>query len=207
MPEEEENEVRERRYGGDAIEFGSELEGLEGKQFSTILIDPPWRFQNRTGKMSPEHMRLNRYETMRLDDIKRMPVGAHAAMPCHLYMWCPNALLKEGLEVMEAWGFQYKTNLVWYKVRKDGGPDGRGVGFYFRNVTELILVRRPRSNANARSGPATSECDCDTKTGAFAQTYGGLLVDRAMQSRSLPGGLRTRASTWVDFMGQRSRKV
>ena len=40
---------------------------------------------------------------------------------------------------MKAWGFQYKTNLVWYKTRKDGGPDGRGVGFYFRNVTELVL--------------------------------------------------------------------
>ena len=135
----EDSPKRDRRYGEDAIEFGPELEGLQGKQFSTILIDPPWRFQNRTGKMAPEHARLNRYETMQLEDIKRMPVSAHAAKPCHLYMWCPNALLKEGLAVMEAWGFEYKTNLVWYKVRKDGGPDGRGVGFYFRNVTELIL--------------------------------------------------------------------
>lgn len=40
---------------------------------------------------------------------------------------------------MKRWGFTYKTNLVWYKIRKDGGPDGRGVGFYFRNVTELVL--------------------------------------------------------------------
>jgi N6-adenosine-specific RNA methylase IME4 len=128
-----------RRYGEDAIKFGEELEGLEGKKFSTILIDPPWRFQNRTGKMAPEHRRLNRYETMRLEDIMRMPIRAHADKPCHLYMWCPNALLAEGLEVMKAWGFKYKTNLVWYKVRKDGGPDGRGVGFYFRNVTEMIL--------------------------------------------------------------------
>lgn len=130
---------RKRRYGEDSIEFGEELEGLEGKKFSTILIDPPWRFQNRTGKMAPEHRRLNRYETMQLADIKRMPVAAHAENPCHLYMWCPNALLKEGLEVMESWGFKYKTNLIWYKIRKDGGPDGRGVGFYFRNVTEMIL--------------------------------------------------------------------
>lgn len=128
-----------RRFGEDAIDFGDQLEGLEGQKFSTILIDPPWRFQNRTGKMAPEHCRLNRYETMQLDDIKRMPVSAHANQPCHLYMWCPNALLKEGLEVMDAWGFKYKTNLIWYKIRKDGGPDGRGVGFYFRNVTEMIL--------------------------------------------------------------------
>ena len=40
---------------------------------------------------------------------------------------------------MESWGFTYKSNIVWAKRRKDGGPDGRGVGFYFRNVTELIL--------------------------------------------------------------------
>ena len=51
----------------------------------------------------------------------------------------PNALLREGLIVMEAWGFEYKSNLIWHKIRKDGGSDGRGVGFYFRNVTEVIL--------------------------------------------------------------------
>lgn len=114
------------------------LEGLDG-QFSTILSDPPWRFQNRTGKMAPEHRRLKRYETLKTDDLCAMPVGDLAAERAHLYLWCPNALLPEGLRVMEAWGFTYKSNVVWYKVRKDGGPDGRGVGFYFRNVTELLL--------------------------------------------------------------------
>lgn len=116
-----------------------ELPGLEQQQFSTILIDPPWQFQNRTGKVAPEHQRLRRYRTMALDEIRAMPVAAHAAAQSHLYLWCPNALLPEGLDVLRAWGFKYKTNLVWYKVRKDGGPDGRGVGFYFRNVTELLL--------------------------------------------------------------------
>jgi len=114
------------------------LPGLEGR-FSTILIDPPWRFQNRTGKMAPEHKRLHRYPTMSLEEIAALPVDKHAGNPSHLYLWCPNALLAEALHIMEAWGFTYKTNLVWYKIRKDGGPDGRGVGFYFRNVTELIL--------------------------------------------------------------------
>lgn len=51
----------------------------------------------------------------------------------------PNALIADGLMVLEAWGFTYKTMLVWAKRRKDGGPDGRGVGFYFRNVTEPVL--------------------------------------------------------------------
>lgn len=114
------------------------IEKVSG-QYSTILADPPWQFSNRTGKVAPEHRRLLRYPTMELKEIMDLPVSRLAAAKSHLYLWVPNALLMEGLQVMEAWGFTYKTNLVWYKVRKDGGPDGRGVGFYFRNVTELIL--------------------------------------------------------------------
>jgi N6-adenosine-specific RNA methylase IME4 len=117
------------------MESLTELKGT----FSTILIDPPWRFQNRTGKMAPEHRRLKRYETMSFEEIAALPIGKYAKTPSHLYLWCPNALLPEALKIMAAWGFKYKTNIVWYKVRKDGGPDGRGVGFYFRNVTELLL--------------------------------------------------------------------
>lgn len=115
------------------------LEGLNGELFSTVLIDPPWRFTNRTGKVAPEHKRLHRYRTMTVDEIAALPVPQHTREKSHLYLWCPNALLAEGLQIMRAWGFTYKTNIVWYKIRKDGGPDGRGVGFYFRNVTELIL--------------------------------------------------------------------
>lgn len=107
--------------------------------FGTILADPPWRFANRTGKMAPEYRRLSRYPTMTFQEIMELPVSQIARPRCHLYLWVPNALILEGLEVMRRWGFTYKTNLVWYKIRKDGGPDGRGVGFYFRNVTEIIL--------------------------------------------------------------------
>ena len=108
-------------------------------EFGTILADPPWRFSNRTGKMAPEHKRLSRYSTMTLQDIMDLPIASLSLPQSHLYLWVPNALVQEGLEVMKRWGFTYKTNMVWYKVRKDGGPDGRGVGFYFRNVTELVL--------------------------------------------------------------------
>jgi N6-adenosine-specific RNA methylase IME4 len=108
-------------------------------KFGAILADPPWQFSNRTGKMAPEHRRLMRYPTMKLNEIMELPVSQLALPNSHLYLWVPNALILEGLEVMKRWGFTYKTNLVWYKVRKDGGPDGRGVGFYFRNVTELVL--------------------------------------------------------------------
>lgn len=107
--------------------------------FQTVLADPPWRFTNRTGKVAPEHHRLGRYGTMSLDEIKALRVGDVTADNAHLYLWVPNALLPEGIEVMQAWGFRYVSNIIWAKRRKDGGPDGRGVGFYFRNVTEPIL--------------------------------------------------------------------
>lgn len=120
---------------------------LGRRRFATILADPPWQFANRTGKIAPEHARLSRYGTMRLDEIEQLPIVEFAQPTAHLYLWCPNALLPEGLAVMKSWGFNYKSNIVWHKVRKDGGSDGRGVGFYFRNVTELILFGVRGKNA------------------------------------------------------------
>ena len=129
-----------------------------GRKYNTIYADPPWQFQNRTGKVAPEHKPLTRYETMTLDDIKALPVADLAGDKAHLYLWVPNALLPDGLAVMDAWGFEYKGNIVWEKVRKDGQPDGRGVGFYFRNVTELLLfgIRR-NSMPNRTLDPARSQ--------------------------------------------------
>ncbi len=130
---------------------------LNGKKFSTILADPPWRFSNRTGKMAPEHKRLSRYSTMQLNDIKELPVKDLTNETSHLYLWIPNAFLSEGLQVMKQWGFTYKTNLIWYKVRKDGGPDRRGVGFYFRNVTEIVLFGIKGKNARTLKPGRTQE--------------------------------------------------
>jgi len=115
--------------------------------FATVMADPPWRFTNRTGKIAPEHKRLARYPTMTLEEICSLPVANHLKPTAHCYLWVPNALLPEGLMVLKAWGFEYKSNIVWHKVRKDGGSDGRGVGFYFRNVTELILFGTRGKNA------------------------------------------------------------
>ncbi|MES2020332.1 MAG: MT-A70 family methyltransferase [Pseudomonadota bacterium] len=123
------------------------LASARGRKFGTVLADPPWQFQNRTGKVAPEHKRLNRYGTMTLDEICALPVDDIAADPSHLYLWVPNALMPEGLRVMESWGFRYISNIVWHKIRKDGGSDGRGVGFYFRNVTELLLFGVKGKNA------------------------------------------------------------
>ena len=121
-------------------------------KFGTILADPPWQFMNRTGKIAPEHKRLSRYSTMKLQEIMELPIPQLARDRSHLYLWVPNALILEGLEVMKRWGFMYKTNLIWYKVRKDGGPDGRGVGFYFRNVTEIVLFGVRGSRRTKRAG-------------------------------------------------------
>jgi len=74
------------------------LRKVEGN-FSTILADPPWQFQNRTGKIAPEHRRLLRYPTMELQEILDLPVAKVAAAQSHLYLWTPNALLMEGLKV------------------------------------------------------------------------------------------------------------
>jgi len=134
---------------GDAAWAGL-LELAAKQRFATVLADPPWRFTNRTGKVAPEHRRLARYGTLTLDEIKAIPVAAIVAETAHLYLWVPNALLPDGLAVMRAWGFEYKSNLVWHKVRKDGGSDGRGVGFYFRNVTELVLFGVRGKNARTR---------------------------------------------------------
>ena len=122
-------------------------QALSGRRFSTVLADPPWRFLNRTGKMAPEHRRLSRYATMTTNAICGLPVADAVTSTAHLYLWVPNALLPDGLAVMNAWGFEYKSNIVWHKLRKDGGSDGRGVGFYFRNVTELLLFGIRGKNA------------------------------------------------------------
>jgi N6-adenosine-specific RNA methylase IME4 len=144
--------MRTKRTPDPAIEI---LAAVSGTKFGRILADPPWRFANRTGKMAPEHRRLSPYATMSFEDIASLPIGAVAADPSHLYLWVPNALLPFGLSTMQAWGFEYKSNIVWHKVRKDGGSDGRGVGSYFRNVTELLLFgvrgKRARTLAPGRS--------------------------------------------------------
>lgn len=149
---------RRGRFASEPFETQTIKGYIDGKKYNTIYADPPWQFQNRTGKVAPEHKRLTRYETMTVEEIKALPVCELADDKAHLYLWIPNALLPEGLAVMDAWGFEYKGNVVWEKVRKDGQPDGRGVGFYFRNVTELLLFGiKKKSAPNRTLAPARSQ--------------------------------------------------
>lgn len=111
-------------------------------KYQTIVADPPWRFDNRTGKGSPEHSRLFRYNTMSLEEICSLGhrVADLSKSGCHLYLWVPTALLQKGLLTLASWGFPHTTNLYWEKVTKDGAPDRSCMGFYYRNVVEPCLM-------------------------------------------------------------------
>jgi N6-adenosine-specific RNA methylase IME4 len=146
-PPDQTKEHRPMRRAESELASADLLRFADGQRFKTILADPPWRFLNRTGKVAPEHRRLSRYGTLSVEEIGGLPVAQIAEPTAHLYLWVPNALLPEGLQVMKAWDFAYKGNIIWHKLRKDGGSDGRGVGFYFRNVTEVILFGTRGKNA------------------------------------------------------------
>ena len=174
-----------------------------GRTFATVLADPPWQFVNRTGKMAPEHRRLNRYETLTTDAICALPVAGILADKAHLYLWVPNALLPDGLRVMAAWGFDYKTNIVWEKVRKDGGPDGRGVGFYFRNVTELLLFgTRGRNNRTLAPGRRQVNFLATRKREHSRKPDEQYAPHRGVQPRPLPGAVRARQARQLGRLGQ-----
>ena len=123
------------------------VEELAGQQFSTVLADPPWRFNNKTGKMAPEHKRLSRYSTLSFDEISALPVSAIVKDTAHLYLWVPNRIARARSRHHAELGLriQDKPNLVQ-------GPQGWGsrstrVGFYFRNVTEVLLFGIRGKNA------------------------------------------------------------
>src|SRR5262245_21476859 len=90
--------ARQKLASGERALSMNEFAGLTGR-YGTILMDPPWRFVNRTGKMAPEHKRLHRYPTLGFDEIAALPVACHALPQSHLYLWCPNALLLEALQI------------------------------------------------------------------------------------------------------------
>ena len=143
---------------------------------------------------------------MTLDEIVALPVDRLAAPTAHLYLWCPNALLPDGLACMKAWGFSYKSNIVWHKVRKDGGSDGRGVGFYFRNVTELILFGVRGKNARTLApGTAAGESPGDAQARALAQARRAVRDHRSVQPGALSRTVRPRHAQGLGDVGQSGR--
>jgi N6-adenosine-specific RNA methylase IME4 len=178
------------------------LATFQDQKFRTVLADPPWRFQNRTGKVAPEHRRLMRYQTMAVDEIKALPIPELIEEPGNLYLWAPNGLIREALAVMEAWGFEYKSMIVWHKVRKDGGSDGRGGWVLFQERHRDRAVRRAgqeRANPRARTSP--SEPDRHKEAGPQREARRAIPDHRELQPRTVPGVVRAAASAWLDFLG------
>lgn len=101
------------------------------KRYKTILADPPWGVPSQRGKKSSRSAESH-YALMSLESIKAMPVHELAEENSHLYLWIPNALLQEGLDVIKAWGFTFRSPIYWVKPRLL-------LGNYFRNASELCL--------------------------------------------------------------------
>jgi len=100
---------------------------LPKKKYKTIMADPPWKYGKGFGWGAGEY-----YPLMELDDIKKLDVKSISQENAHLYLWCPNSLLPEALEVMEAWGFEFKTVITWVKHRSI-------FGYYFKGQSEQLL--------------------------------------------------------------------
>lgn len=103
-------------------------------KYNIIYADPPWKYKENWGNGSNEHT----YPTMDFDSICQLPVKALADDEAHLYLWVTNPFLKQGIELCEKWGFEYKTLITWIKTYKNGVPE-MGMGYYFRSCTEHII--------------------------------------------------------------------
>lgn len=121
------------------------------KQYGTILADPPWmeRGGGQIKRGADRH-----YPLMHTRDICALPVASLALPNCHLYLWVTNNFLKDGLKVMEAWGFRYVTKITW---AKEGAP---GLGQYFRGMTEdcLVAVRGQAEDGLDAADDQTEDC-------------------------------------------------
>lgn len=105
---------------------------LPAGKYAVIYADPPWRYEfSADGDRAVE----NHYPTMSLSELEALPVPELAAEDCLLWLWATSPKLAEAIRLIEAWGFQYKTSLVWVK-------DKIGMGYYARQQHELLLVAK-----------------------------------------------------------------
>ena len=117
---------------GERVQRDEKLEqpAIPANRYSLIYADPPWRYEHAKTKSREIE---NQYPTMALDEICALPVDSFAADDCTLLLWTTSPKLAESMEVIEAWGFNYRTCAVWDKERM-------GMGYYFRQQHEILLV-------------------------------------------------------------------
>lgn len=116
------------------------FEGLRKNHYSVILADPPWGFKVWDDETGSDRSASKHYPTMRLDDIKALPVADLAARDCVLLLWVTDPFFPAGLDLLRAWGFVYKTvGYHWVKETRDGRP-AMGNGYWTRANPELCLL-------------------------------------------------------------------
>ncbi|WP_370802290.1 MT-A70 family methyltransferase [Eubacterium ventriosum] len=111
-----------------------------GKKYKIIYADPPWQYRVYS-KKGRGRSAENHYHTMNIDDIRLLPVGEIADDDCVLFLWITFPCLKEGISVMESWGFTYKTcGFNWVKKNKKKDTYFMGLGFWTRSNSEVCLI-------------------------------------------------------------------
>lgn len=121
--------------------------------YRLIMADPPWRFVTRSAKGVTAKGAGGQYACMSLDDIKGLPVADLAAADCVLWLWATNPLLPQAFDVVEAWGFTFKTAGHWVKTTKTGKL-AFGTGYVLRSAGEPFLIAtrgRPKTSRSVRS--------------------------------------------------------
>ena len=112
------------------------------KKYQIIYADPPWGYANKPAKSgSSQGFAADRYPLMKLEDLKGLPVSEIADKDSVLLMWATFPMLKQALELMEAWGFIYRTTaFTWHKLNPKSGTDFFGLGYYTRSNNEVCLL-------------------------------------------------------------------
>lgn len=128
------------------------FDDLNPYSYDFIMADPPWRFENWSKKGEMKNPSQH-YETMPLEDIKALPVGDLASGDTLLWLWCTNAMLREGFDVLDAWCFKYVTAGVWHKRTKHWKTHF-GTGYVLRGASEPFLIGKigkPKTTKGVRS--------------------------------------------------------
>lgn len=121
--------------------------------YNMIVADPPWRFELYNDETGKEKSPQAQYECMSLDDIKKMPIGQLAAKNSILWLWVTNPMLREGIEVLEAWGFEYATAGAWAK-KTVNNKYRWGTGYVLRSTHEPFLIGKRGKPKTSRSIPS-----------------------------------------------------
>lgn len=128
---------------------------LPAKKYNVIYADPPWRYDNSGPQGGVEYQ----YPTLELDEIKKLPVNEIAAEDCLLFLWVTFPMLREGLEVIEAWGFKYRTlGFSWVKLNKKDGGAFFGIGYYTKSNAEVCLLGVKGSGRRLVKDNSVSSC-------------------------------------------------